>query len=79
MYYRQQGNTIQTPAIGSYDAYDLRQNSTAAFPPEYYVTYLQSPIVMAKIGANATYQECPDAPYNLFVPTGDVCTHRESV
>ena len=67
---------MQTPAIGNYDPYDLRQNSTGAFPPEYYVTYLQSPTVMAKIGANATYQECPDAPYNQFLLTGDVRAHR---
>ena len=67
----QQAN-MYTLAVGNYDPYDLRQNSTAAFPPEYYVNYLQSPTVKAQIGANTTYQECPNAPYNKFVPTGDV-------
>ncbi|KAF8730365.1 hypothetical protein AX14_005602 [Amanita brunnescens Koide BX004] len=65
------GDTMYTLAVGNYDPYDLRQNSTAAFPPEYYVTYLQTPAIMAQIGANTTYQECPNAPYNKFVPTGD--------
>ncbi len=63
---------MYTLGVGNYDPYDLRQNSTAAFPPEYYVNYLQSPTIKAQIGANTTYQECPNAPYNKFITTGDV-------
>ena len=66
-------SNIQAPAFGDRDPYDLRQNSSALFPPEYYVNYLTNPDVMSEIGAETTYQECPDAPYELFVPTGDVC------
>ncbi|KAG6380261.1 Alpha/Beta hydrolase protein [Boletus reticuloceps] len=65
------GNNVYAPAIGNRDPYDLRQNSSALFPPEYYVTYLTNPEVMSMIGAESTYQECPDAPYELFVKTGD--------
>jgi hypothetical protein len=43
------------------------------FPPEYYVNYLSIPEVVSKIGAETTYEECPDAPYELFLKTGDVC------
>ncbi|KAF8128592.1 Alpha/Beta hydrolase protein [Boletus edulis] len=64
-------NHVYVPAVGNLDPYDLRQNSSALFPPEYYVTYLTNPEVMSAIGAETTYQECPDAPYELFVKTGD--------
>ncbi|KAF8558650.1 alpha/beta-hydrolase [Imleria badia] len=64
-------NNVFTPAVGNRDSYDLRQNSSALFPPEYYLNYLSNPEVMGKIGAESTYQECPDAPYELFVKTGD--------
>ncbi|KAG6380284.1 Alpha/Beta hydrolase protein [Boletus reticuloceps] len=64
-------NNVYVPAVGNLDPYDLRQNSSALFPPEYYVTYLTNPEVMNAIGAETTYQECPDAPYELFVKTGD--------
>jgi hypothetical protein len=60
------------PAVGNRDPYDLRQNSSALFPPEFYVNYLHTAAVKSKIGAKTQYQECPDAPYNLFVATGDV-------
>ena len=69
----EQINNVFSPAVGNRDADDLRQNSSALFPPEYYVDYLGNPEVMNKIGAESTYQECPDAPYELFVKTGDVC------
>ncbi|KAH7910406.1 Alpha/Beta hydrolase protein [Hygrophoropsis aurantiaca] len=59
------------PAVGDRDSYDLRQNSSALFPPEYYVHYLRKKHVMKKIGAMVRYDECPDAPYKLFVKTGD--------
>ena len=62
------------PAVGNYDVDDLRQSGNAAviFPYEYYVGFLQREDVMAKIGAEAVYAECPNGPYDLFVKTGDV-------
>ena len=68
-----QTNNVFIPAVGDRDSYDLRQNSSALFPPEYYLNYLNIPEVMIEIGAETTYEECPDAPYELFVKTGDVC------
>ncbi|PFH51148.1 hypothetical protein AMATHDRAFT_143154 [Amanita thiersii Skay4041] len=59
------------PAVGDRDSDDLRQNSSALFPPEFYVNFLNIPEIQAKIGAEAKYQECPDAPFLLFVRTGD--------
>lgn len=68
----QQSNYVSGPAFGNLDPYDLRQNSSALFPPEYYVNYLSLPEVVSAIGAEPVYQECPDAPFELFVKTGDV-------
>ncbi|KAG1859207.1 Alpha/Beta hydrolase protein [Suillus subluteus] len=65
------GNNVFTPAVGNYDSYDIRQNSPALFPPEYYVYYLQREDVMKKIGAHVKYEECSDPPYEQFVNTGD--------
>ncbi|KAG0697137.1 Alpha/Beta hydrolase protein [Suillus ampliporus] len=64
------GNVL-TPAVGDYDAYDLRQNSPASFPPEYYSYYLSEKNVMKKIGAQVQYEECPIAPSELVTETGD--------
>ena len=60
------------PAIGDRDANDLRQNSSALFPSESYVDLLQRADIQKKIGAEVLYQQCPDAPFNLFGETGDV-------
>ncbi|KAG1881409.1 Alpha/Beta hydrolase protein [Suillus tomentosus] len=65
------GNNVYTPAAGDYDGYDIRQNSSGLFPPEYYVHYLHKEDVMKKIGAQVKYEECSDAPYEKFVKTGD--------
>ncbi|KIM43509.1 hypothetical protein M413DRAFT_68801 [Hebeloma cylindrosporum] len=62
---------VFVPAVGDRDSDDLRQNSSALFPPEFYVNYLHTPAIQNKIGAETRYQECPDAPFNLFVTTGD--------
>ncbi|GLB39568.1 putative serine carboxypeptidase [Lyophyllum shimeji] len=62
---------VFVPAVGDRDSYDLRQNSSALFPPEYYVDFLTQPSIQQKIGAEVTYGECPDPPYELFVRTGD--------
>ncbi|EPQ50550.1 alpha/beta-hydrolase [Gloeophyllum trabeum ATCC 11539] len=62
---------VFVPAVGDRDSDDLRQNASALFPPEYYVNYLSLPSVLAAIGAESNYSECPDAPYELFTRTGD--------
>ncbi|KAI6002114.1 Alpha/Beta hydrolase protein [Pisolithus albus] len=62
---------VLTPAIGNYDPYDLRQNSSALFPPEYYVNYLAIESVKERIGAETVYEECPNKPYIKIVNTGD--------
>ena len=54
-----------------YDVYDVRAPSNDPNPPETYVSYLQSSSVVKAIGAQSTYQECPNAPYNKFSQTGD--------
>ncbi|KAG2146442.1 Alpha/Beta hydrolase protein [Suillus bovinus] len=64
-------NNVFTPAVGDYDSYDIRQNSSSLFPPEYYMYYLRKEDIMKKIGAQVKYEECPDAPYEKFVKTGD--------
>jgi hypothetical protein len=72
-------DNVFTPAVGDYDSYDIRQNSSALFPPEYYMYYLRKEDVMKKIGAQVKYEECPNAPYEQFVKTGDVCIYPTSV
>ncbi|GAB7350124.1 hypothetical protein MBLNU459_g0788t1 [Dothideomycetes sp. NU459] len=66
-------NDIEGPIseTGDFDVYDVREPSDDPYPPETYVTYLQSSSVMSAIGAKATYAECPDAPYEKFSNTGD--------
>jgi len=63
------------PAVGDRDSDDLRQNASGpVFPPEFYVSFLRERSVMTAIGAEARYSECPDAPFELFTRTGDVCS-----
>ncbi|KAJ7700386.1 Alpha/Beta hydrolase protein [Mycena rosella] len=57
--------------VGNRDSDDLRQNSSALFPPEFYLNYLALPAVKTAIGAESTYSECADAPFELFERTGD--------
>ncbi|KAJ7639710.1 alpha/beta-hydrolase [Mycena polygramma] len=59
------------PGVGDRDSDDLRQNSSALFPPEFYLNYLALPDVKAKIGAESNYSECANAPDRLFGRTGD--------
>lgn len=66
-------DNVFVPAVGDRDSDDLRQNSSALFPPEFYVDFLRNTTIMAKIGAEARYSECPNAPFSLFEKTGDVC------
>ena len=65
-------DNVFVPAFGDRDANDLRQNSSALFPPEYYIDFLHQASIQSKIGAEVEYEQCSDAPYNLFVKTGDV-------
>ena len=66
-------NDIEGPLseVADFDVYDIREPSNDPYPPETYVTYLQSATVTKAIGAKATYTECPSAPYNKFAATGD--------
>ena len=74
-------NTIEGPLSSSrsnggvasydFDVYDIREPSNDPYPPGTYVTYLQSASVQKAIGAQTTYQECPNGPYQKFSSTGD--------
>lgn len=66
-------NAIEGPLSSSadFDVYDIRAPSNDPEPPSNYVKYLQTASVVKAIGAQSTYQECPDAPYNKFTSTGD--------
>ncbi|KAI5118652.1 hypothetical protein M0805_002572 [Coniferiporia weirii] len=64
-------DNVFVPAVGNRDSDDLRQNSSALFPPEYYLNLLANETIMALIGAESTYGECPDPPFELFTKTGD--------
>ena len=55
----------------NFDVYDVRAPSNDPNPPETYATYLKSSAVTKAIGAQSTYQECANAPYNKFAATGD--------
>lgn len=66
-------NDIEGPLSESadFDVYDVREPSNDPYPPETYATYLTQSSVVKAIGAQSTYQECPNAPYNKFSATGD--------
>lgn len=66
-------SAVESPLISAadFDVYDVRSPSNDPEPPQNYVKYLQSSAVVKAIGAQSTYQECPDAPYNKFQSTGD--------
>ncbi|KAF8184810.1 alpha/beta-hydrolase [Pholiota molesta] len=57
-------NNLFVPAVGDRDSDDLRQNSSALFPPEFYVNFLHTASIKKKIGAETRYQES-------LVTTGD--------
>lgn len=54
-----------------FDVYDIRAPSNDPNPPETYATYLKNSAVTKAIGAQSTYQECADQPFNAFSDTGD--------
>lgn len=66
---------METPIenANDFNVYDVLEPSSAQStdPPETYVDYLQSQSVMTAIGAQTTYGECPDTPYNKMVGSGD--------
>lgn len=66
-------NAIEGPLanIADFDVYDVRAKSNDPEPPQNYATYLTNAAVVKAIGAQSTYQECPNAPYNKFAATGD--------
>ena len=59
------------PAVGDRDSDDLRQNSSALFPSESYVTFLRNATVMKQIGAQVRYSECSNPVGDQFSRTGD--------
>lgn len=65
-------DNVFVPAVGDRDSDDLRQNSSALFPPEFYVTLLHNATIKKLIGATSTYSECSGPVDNLFDKTGDV-------
>ena len=64
---------IESPlsSVADFDVYDIRAPSNDPEPPQNYVKYLQTSSVVKAIGAQSTYTECPNAPYNKFSSTGD--------
>ncbi|KAG8629467.1 hypothetical protein KVT40_003332 [Elsinoe batatas] len=66
-------NAIEGPlsSTGDFDVYDVREPSDDPYPPATYSSYLTNPSVVKAIGAQSTYQECPDGPYQKFSNTGD--------
>ena len=63
---------IVIPAIGDRDKYDLRQNSSALFPSESYINFLNQADIQKNISAEVQYFEFSGAVYDLFANTGDV-------
>jgi hypothetical protein len=59
---------VFVPAVGDRDSDDLRQNSSALFPPEFYVSFLNLNTTRAAIGAEVRYAECVNT---MFGKTGD--------
>jgi carboxypeptidase D len=66
-------DNIEGPISNSddWDVYDIREPSNDPYPPSTYSTYLSKSAVVKAIGAQTSYQECPNAPYNKFASTGD--------
>ncbi|KAH6647100.1 Alpha/Beta hydrolase protein [Truncatella angustata] len=54
-----------------FDPYDVRASSNDPNPPETYATYLARADVVKAIGAQSTYQECPNSVNQKFFTTGD--------
>ena len=46
---------VFAPAVGDRDSDDLRQNSSALFPPEFYVTFLRNSTITKLIGSEVRH------------------------
>ncbi|KAI6041479.1 Alpha/Beta hydrolase protein [Pisolithus marmoratus] len=57
--------------LGNYDPYDLRQNTSTLFPPQYYTNYLSIESVKKQISAETSYENCANKPYQMIINTGD--------
>ncbi|EDR04208.1 uncharacterized protein LACBIDRAFT_252730 [Laccaria bicolor S238N-H82] len=66
-----QNDNVLNLAAANRDPYDLRQNTSALFPFEFYVDLSNLHSTRTKIGAEVRYKECPNAPLRPFVKTGD--------
>ncbi|OKL55626.1 hypothetical protein UA08_09085 [Talaromyces atroroseus] len=53
------------------DEYDLRELEPDPFPYEFYVDYLNTPSVLAALGAYVNYTEVNNAVFDAFKSTGD--------
>ncbi|KAK8036304.1 hypothetical protein PG993_008918 [Apiospora rasikravindrae] len=64
---------IENAILGEadFDPYDVRQPLNDPYPPAQYQDYLAKQSVQDAIGAQSSYQECPDDPYQRFSTTGD--------
>ena len=59
-------SSVERPlySVADFDVYDVRAGSDNSEPPANYIKYLSGSAVMNAIGAQTTYQECPNEPYN---------------
>lgn len=66
-------SSIVNAMIGqqNFDVYDVRSGNPDPYPPETYLKYITRANVMKAIGAQGTFAECGNAPYNHFASTGD--------
>ncbi|KAF9446561.1 alpha/beta-hydrolase [Macrolepiota fuliginosa MF-IS2] len=63
---------VLSPAVGSRSDTDLsRSNTDPPFPPPYYLQYIRSPVVAAKIGATSKYDQCSTSVKSGFIASGD--------
>ncbi|THG99697.1 hypothetical protein EW026_g2696 [Hermanssonia centrifuga] len=63
---------VFVPAVGNRDSDDLRQNSSALFPPEFYVNLLQFEQTLGLSQTfQVTYRECAGSVDDQFSRTGD--------
>ena len=67
---------IQAPiSQADFDIYDIRAPRNDPFPPSTYISYLQDCSIQDRIGAQQLYQECPTAPFEMIISSGD-CKHH---
>ncbi|KAF9005082.1 alpha/beta-hydrolase [Cyathus striatus] len=64
-------NTIYDLAIDGRDSDDLRQNTSASFPPTFYLKYIRTQEVMDAIGARNSFDQCSDDVRVAFGDAGE--------